>query len=103
MANPKENKEEKPKAEEKTKAEEKPKGPEEKPAGTEAGSQAEPATDPAAYMGALAEVMAELASLREAVTALANTGAVNESVATDNGEEDYPEIDLDEINRMMGA
>lgn len=85
MTNPKESKEEKPKAKEKPKAGEKPAG------------------DPAAYMGALTEVMAELASLREAVTALANTGAVNESVATDNGEEDYPEIDIDEINRMMGV
>lgn len=102
MANPKENKEEKPKPEEKPKSEEKPK-PEERPAGTEAGSPTEPVTDPAAYAGALTEVMAELASLREAVTALANTGAVNAAVAADNGEEDYPEIDIDEANRLMGA
>lgn len=96
MANPKENKEEKPKSEKKPKSEE-------KPASTEAGSPTGPAGDPAAYMGTLTEVMAELASLREAVTALANTGTVNAAVAADNGEEDYPEIDIDEVNRLMGV
>ena len=54
-------------------------------------------------MSSLADLMTEVASLKEAVAALANAGAVNESVAADNGDDDYPEIDLDEVNRMMGA
>lgn len=54
-------------------------------------------------MSSLADLMAEVASLKEAVSALANAGAVNDSVAADNGDDEYPEIDLDEVNRMMGA
>ena len=51
---------------------------------------------------AIAGITAEIASIKEAISALANQGAVNESVAADNGEE-YPEIDIDEVNRLMGA
>lgn len=51
---------------------------------------------------AIAGITAEIASIKQAISALANQGAVDESVATDNGEE-YPEIDIDEVNRLMGV
>ena len=42
----------------------------------------------------------------QAISALANQGAVNASVQADNGnapdDDDYPEIDLDSINRLIG-
>lgn len=60
----------------------------------------------------MADFQAELAALKQqqndimaAVSALANQGAVNASVNADNGgsEDDYPTIDLNEINRLIGA
>ena len=55
------------------------------------------------WAGSFEELKAEIASLKEAVAAIANAGAVNASVAADNGDDDYPEMDLDEVNRMRGA
>ena len=62
----------------------------------------------------LDSITAELAALKQsqsdmmaAISALANQGAVNASVAQDNGNgedaESYPTIDLTEINRLIGA
>lgn len=59
----------------------------------------------------MASLQAELAQLKQqqsdimaAVSALANQGAVNASVKADNGvDEEYPSIDLNEINRLIGA
>ncbi len=55
-------------------------------------------------MESIAALNAEIESIKTAVSALANAGAVNASVNEDNGgSEDYPEIDLDEVNRLIGA
>lgn len=65
-----------------------------------------------ASVNPMADFQAELAALKQqqndimaAVSALANQGAVNASVNADNGgsEDDYPTIDLNEINRLIGA
>ena len=58
--------------------------------------------DPMALSDTMAAIMAEVTSLKQAVSALANEGGVNAAVAEDNGEE-YPEIDLDEVNRLIGV
>jgi hypothetical protein len=47
-----------------------------------------------------------LNDLSAAITAIANQGSVNESIGQDNhetGEEDYPTIDIDGINRLLGV
>ena len=62
----------------------------------------EPPTEVPDLSEAIAGITAEIASIKQAISALANQGAVNGSVAVDNGEE-YPEIDIDEVNRLMGA
>lgn len=48
----------------------------------------------------------QLTDLRTAVTAIANQGSVNESIGQDNhetDEEEYPTIDIDGINRLLGV
>lgn len=68
----------------------------------------------ASQVNPLESITAELAALKQsqsdmmaAISALANQGAVNASVAQDNGNgtdaESYPTIDLTEINRLIGA
>nr|DAG50471.1 MAG TPA: hypothetical protein [Caudoviricetes sp.] len=62
-----------------------------------------PTADVDGIAASIADLVAEIESIKQAVSALANQGAVNESVSADNGETDYPEIDLDEVNRLIGA
>lgn len=79
---------------------------------TQATEPQQPAADPM-QPSPMESLKAELAALKQqqadimaAVSALANQGAVNASVAQDNGngsEDDYPMIDLAEINRLIGA
>ena len=59
----------------------------------------------APVLDSIAALNAEIESIKTAVSALANAGAVNASVNEDNGgdPEDYPTIDLDEVNRLIGA
>lgn len=48
----------------------------------------------------------QLTDLNAAVTAIANQGSVNESIEQDNHETDeveYPTIDIDGINRLLGV
>lgn len=48
----------------------------------------------------------QLTDLSAAVTAIANQGSVNESIQQDNhetDEEEYPTIDIDGINRLLGV
>lgn len=48
----------------------------------------------------------QLNDLSTAITAIANQGSVNESIQHDNhetGEEEYPTIDIDGINRLLGV
>ena len=48
----------------------------------------------------------QLNDLSAAITAIANQSSVNESIEQDNhetGEEDYPTIDIDGINRLLGV
>lgn len=48
----------------------------------------------------------QLTDLSAAVTAIANQGSVNESIGQDNhetDEEEYPTIDIDGINRLLGV
>lgn len=48
----------------------------------------------------------QLDDLSAAITAIANQGSVNESIEQDNHEtceEDYPTIDIDGINRLLGV
>ncbi len=43
--------------------------------------------------------------MMKAISALANQGAVNKSIDADNDETDadeYPDIDLDSVNRLIG-
>ena len=92
-------------AEDKT---EEPKQPEQPSTQTEQSDQDTQQVNP------LDSITAELAALKQsqsdmmaAISALANQGAVNASVAQDNGNgedaESYPIIDLTEINRLIGA
>lgn len=79
--------------------------PQEKPAEQQA--PAEPTPDPFEGINArLASMEQAQADMMQAISALANQGAVNASVQADNGnapdDEDYPEIDLDSINRLIG-
>lgn len=53
----------------------------------------------------LASMEQAQSDMMKAISALANQGAVNASVNEDNkatGEDDYPTIDLDSINRLIG-
>lgn len=67
----------------------------------------QPAADPMESLQAeLAALKQQQADIMAAVSALANQGAVNASVAQDNGDgsaDDYPMIDLAEINRLIGV
>lgn len=67
---------------------------------------ADPAPDPFEGINArLASMEQAQADMMQAISALANQGAVNASVQADNGnapDDDYPEIDLDSINRLIG-
>lgn len=48
----------------------------------------------------------QLNDLSTAITAIANQGSVNESIQHDNNEtheEEYPTIDIDGINRLLGV
>ena len=75
---------------------------------------ADPAPDPFEGINARLDSMEQAqagmeqaqANMMQAISALANQGAVNASVQADNGnapdDDDYPEIDLDSINRLIG-
>lgn len=70
-------------------------------------------TEPQIDMSAIADLTAtvsamgkQLNDLNAAVTAIANQGSVNESIEQDNHETDeveYPTIDIDGINRLLGV
>ena len=70
-------------------------------------------TDPQPEATALAKLTAtvsamgkQLDDLSAAITAIANQGSVNESIDQDNHETDeaeYPTIDIDGINRLLGV
>lgn len=70
-------------------------------------------TEPQFDMSAIADLTAtvsamgkQLTDLNAAVTAIANQGSVNESIEQDNHEtdaEEYPTIDIDGINRLLGV
>ena len=70
-------------------------------------------TEPQLETSALADLTAtvlemgkQLTDLSAAVTAIANQGSVNESIGQDNHETDeveYPTIDIDGINRLLGV
>lgn len=82
----------------------KPADPQGKPANS---APADPAPDPFEGINArLASMEQAQADMMQAISALANQGAVNASVQADNGnapdDDDYPEIDLDSINRLIG-
>ena len=82
--------------------------------GTEKEENTEPVeTEPQLEASALADLTAtvsamgkQLTDLSAAVTAIANQGSVNESIQQDNhetDEEEYPTIDIDGINRLLGV
>lgn len=86
---------------------------EEKPAEAEP-AEAEPVeTGSQLEASALADLTAtvyamgrQLTDLSAAVKAIANQGSVNDSIDQDNhetGEEEYPTIDIDGINRLLGV
>ena len=70
-------------------------------------------TVPPLDMSAIADLTAtvsamgrQLDDLNAAVTAIANQGSVNKSIEQDNHEteeEEYPTIDIDGINRLLGV
>lgn len=70
-------------------------------------------TEPQLEASAMADLIAtvqtmgkQLNDLSAAITAIANQGSVDESIERDNhetGEEDYPTIDIDGINRLLGV
>lgn len=70
-------------------------------------------TEPQLDMSAIADLTTkvsemgkQLTDLSAAVTAIANQGSVNESINQDNHETDedeYPTIDIDGINRLLGV
>lgn len=67
-----------------------------------------PTIDPeqfAEMVKSVAGMVSEITSLKESVTALANQGSVGQSVALDNSqkEPEYPTINLDEVNRLLGV
>lgn len=69
----------------------------------------EPQLDASALADLTATVSAmgkQLNDLSTAITAIANQGSVNESIQHDNHEtddEEYPTIDIDGINRLLGV
>lgn len=77
------------------------------------GTEKEENTEPVETEPQLADLIAtvsamgkQLTDLSAAVTAIANQGAVNESIEQDNHETDeveYPTIDIDGINRLLGV
>lgn len=89
---------------------EKPEGTDEKPEGTGEKPEGKPeegtAPDPFEGINArLASMEQAQSDMMKAISALANQGAVNKSIDADNGETDddeYPDIDLDSLNRLIG-
>ncbi len=83
----------------------KPADPQQKPADQQQ-KPADPASDPFEGINArLASMEQAQSDMMKAISALANQGAVNKSIDADNGETDddeYPDIDLDSINRLIG-
>ena len=83
----------------------KPADPQQKPADSQQ-KPADPASDPFEGINArLASMEQAQSDMMKAISALANQGAVNKSIDADNGETDddeYPDIDLDSINRLIG-
>lgn len=85
---------------------------EEKPTGAKP-AEAKPAEAKPAETDKLADLIAtvsmmgkQLDDMSAAITAIANQGSVNESIQQDNhetGEEEYPTIDIDGINRLLGV
>lgn len=67
---------------------------------------ADPASDPLEGINArLASMEQAQSDMMKAISALANQGAVNKSIEADNDETDddeYPDIDLDSLNRLIG-
>ena len=86
----------------------KPDDPQQKPADPAPAdpAPADPASDPFEGINArLASMEQAQSDMMKAISALANQGAVNKSIDADNGETDddeYPDIDLDSINRLIG-
>lgn len=69
----------------------------------------EPAATPDPFEGINARLAAmeqAQADMMKAISAIANQGAVNASVRADNGnapgDDEYPDIDLDSLNRLIG-
>lgn len=89
---------------------EKPKGTDEKPKGTDEKpkGESEKGTTPDPFEGInarLASMEQAQSDMMKAISALANQGAVNKSIDADNDEtdaEEYPDIDLDSVNRLIG-
>lgn len=78
--------------------------------GTKQGSESvEPQLEASAMADLVATVQTmgkQLDDLSAAITAIANQGSVNESIQQDNhetDEEEYPTIDIDGINRLLGV
>lgn len=96
---PKEGTDEKPKG-----TDEKPKGTDEKPKGeSEEGTTPDPFEGINARLAAMEQAQADM---MQAISAIANQGAVNASVQADNGnapgDDEYPYIELDSLNRLIG-
>ena len=72
-------------------------------------AEAEPAETEPSMEDLVATVQAmgrQLDDMSAAITAIANQGSVNASIERDNretGEEEYPTIDIDGINRLLGV
>ena len=89
---------------------EKPENTDEKPEGTGEKPEGKPeegtAPDPFEGINArLASMEQAQSDMMKAISALANQGAVNKSSEADNDETDddeYPDIDLDSLNRLIG-
>lgn len=89
---------------------EKPENTDEKPEGTGEKPEGKPeegtAPDPFEGINArLASMEQAQSDMMKAISALANQGAVNKSIEADNDETDddeYPDIDLDSLNRLIG-
>lgn len=102
---PKEGTDEKPKG-----TDEKPKGTDEKPKGeSEEGTTPDPFERINARLTSMEQaqsgIMKAQSDMMKAISAIANQGAVNNSIDADNGETDddeYPDIDLDSLNRLIG-
>ena len=75
----------------------------------EPAARQEPAATPDPFEGINARLAAmeqAQADMMQAISAIANQGAVNASVQADNGnapgDDEYPDIDLDSLNRLIG-